>query len=112
MTSPQLPIPMPRQPELPWPAVLILGARRTKWSAWKGAHQACQICQMVCHERGVAAAPAPQPARMRRKGPGGGIVPADLFVCSGHGMELKRRDEEQDQKAAGVAQLDRVPMRR
>lgn len=103
MTQPPL-VPLPRQPELQWPAHTIYGARGAKWTSWTGAHQACQVCQIVCHERGVNNAPPPSPARLRRKGPGGGIIPADLFVCAGHGQEIRRRDDEQDEKAKRQAQ--------
>lgn len=86
---------IPAQPELQWPALQILGAKDSTWlkKTWT-SHHACDICTLVVHERGVQGAPAPFPATMRRKGPGGGIVPADAYLCSRHGQALQERDEK------------------
>lgn len=98
-----LPIPTPRQPELLWPALEIFGAKDAKWSASsRRTHQPCAICVLVIHERGVAGAPPPAPGTMRRKGPGGGIVPADAVLCARHGQALKERDEKVAARYAGA----------
>lgn len=74
------------------PAAGIWPARAT-WVVYRGAHQACGVCVMVIHEKGIEKAPHPRPARWKRKGPNN-----DLLVCSAHKVELEPKDKGAEQQ--------------
>lgn len=66
----------------------IWGALDAKWTAYKGAHRACDGCTELIHHLGAGRAPHPRPTYWRRKGPNG-----DRFLCNEHGQEHKRLDD-------------------
>lgn len=78
----------------------VYGALGVKWTAYKGVHKPCDACVELIHEAGTEAAPHPQPARRRRKGPNG-----DRLLCNDHGEQHRRLDDqvEAEKKAGELA---------
>ncbi len=88
---------VPDMPEVEQPKE-IWGAIKTKYTAYKGAHKACDECVMLIHQKGVANAPLPGPARFKRTGPNGETV-----LCNAHKEQHFRLD-----RAAETAYAERV----
>lgn len=84
-------VPSPVDADLRWPRRQIFGGVAT-WTPHRGVHRPCDICIEVVHEQGIAAAPRPAPATMKRVGPQGPKLPT--FWCYRHGSTMKSKDQE------------------
>jgi hypothetical protein len=99
--------PAPSRPPLEEPR---LGAVGTKWTRWTGVHRPCDHCVQRIHERGVAGAPPPAPARHKRVGPND-----TLWLCAEDAEEMKRKDDEvtaeRDRRVRAAEEAKRAAIR-